>query len=391
MRFNRNIYMRLRHIAFFMPNVWENKDTEFSLPAPGSFPIAKKKKLGKRFLKEIIYFLSVNSDSNFHTAINYMRIEPFEAKLVLVCIAVYMNLSNLFSPYEKKFKQRKKEKTPDKHGLEDNCESFCKSIPSDAISKDEVKEKSYGMFLSVRAACYFYCKFNPCFLLYSFSCTIKRHKSEIPILAYLRDELANYLCCFPVESFDMLNNRLSDLQETIDLYFICRDAFEKLQKNERRIWNKWLGRIRDGIAIRCIGTTKELSAESKIPISKRIFNLDFDPVPDKEKKRREKISEAQNKRLSERQEKVQKNISIICSKRNSKKTSMKQACDLYFQANESELKKINITSARTLQNLCSRTKSDKQRSDFVSMSYISPKYSKDFQESIEKVYLAITS
>lgn len=385
MLININHYMRLRHIAFFIPNVMEKKVTKYSIPIPKLIPIDDEK-LKKVFFREITSVLSINSDSNIYTAVQYMQIDPFEVKLFLVFVSIYTNLSALFSPYEKDFKSRKKLKTAGKYSFEDDSEGFYKSIPSEAISKDVVKEKSYGMFLSVRKACYFYCKFTPSCWLYAFSVTIKTYKSGIPELVYLRDELANYLCCFPVESFALLNERLSDLQELIETYFKCGDAFEKLKKRERSFWIKWLKIMREGILIKCIGISKEISAESPIPTLKRLFHKKNDPLQKEEKKRRKRISKSQNKRLSERQKIVQKHIESIISSDYAKKYSVKVACERYYETKKDDLRKINITSARTLQNLCSHTKPDKQRTNFVNRSYLSPTYSKDFQDTIELIY-----
>ncbi len=385
MLININHYMRLRHIAFFIPNVLENKRTKYSIPIPQLIPIDDEK-LKKVFFREITSVLSINRDSKINTAVQYMQIDDFEVKLFLVSVSIYMNLSALFSPYEIDFKSRKKLKTVGKYSFEDDSEGFYKSIPSDAISKDMVKKKSYGMFSSVRKACYFYCKFTPSYLLYAFSVTIKTHKSEIPELIYLRDELANYLCCFPVESFALLNERLSDLQELLETYFKCGDAFKKLKKRERSFWIKYLKIMREGLFLKFIGISKELSAESPIPVLKRLFHKKYAPLQKEEKQRRKRISKSQNKRLSQRQEKVQKHIEIIRSNVFAKKISVKAACEEYFKTKKDDLKKINITSARTLQNLCSHTKPDKQRTNFVNRSYLSPTYSKYFQDTIEMIY-----
>ena len=393
MVFNINFFTRLRQIAFFVPNVIREKyETEYSLPPTDSFPI-EDNNIREQFIKTCSSVGFANSDSFFNMCTNYMKITDFEFMLFHVCLNVYMDLADLFSPYEKNFSPRKKTKRKREYGLEDDPEGFYNSIPRESFTKEMVKEKSQGMFLSVRKACHFYCMFTPSYWLFFYSISIKQHKNDIPLLKLLRDELANYLCGFPVESFAKLIKGLSDLSEIIKTYDTCKKSFNELQEEDRFIWNQWIKTIYDGVMIQCFNVAKDLSAKSKIPVDKRFFKVEFpeefldelDYVSDEEKKRRKKISDSQNKRLYKRKEKVQEHVNSILSNKGDQ-MSVKDACNNYFEAKKAALKKINITSARTLQNLCSHTKPNKQRSYFFERSYANLKfeYPKDFQKTIEK-------
>ena len=393
MGFNINHYTRLRQIAFFVPNVIREKyETEYSLPFPISFPI-EDKNIRDKFIGLCISASHTNSDSSFNVGIDCMKITTFEFKMFLVCLNIYMDLEDLFSPYKKDFTPHKKTNKKREYGLEDDPESFYKSIPQDTFTKEMIKEKSQGLFRSVKKACHFYCMFTPSYCLYKFSVFVKQHKSEFPLLVYLRDELANYLCSFPVESFSKLTKNISDLIEAIEIYDTCKKAFSEIEEEDRLYWSQWEKTAYDGITIKCFNVVKDLSGDNNtkatdLPanlVLRRLFQEEFDPVQNEEKKRRKKISETQNKRLSERKEQVRHHLEEIAKKVQDEKITTKEACMQYFTKHESELKSINITSSRTLQNLCSHTKPNKQRADFFDRSYIKLKYSKEIQEPIDKI------
>lgn len=75
-----------------------------------------------------------------------------------------------------------------------------------------------------------------------------------------------------------------------------------------------------------------------------------------ELRRRKRIQQSHNKRYQDRREKIKKLINEINELANNEKNGMtkKDACSSYFKSNEKYLKKLGITSYRTLQNLCSR-------------------------------------
>lgn len=393
MEFNINYYTRLKQIAFFVPYVTREKYvTEYSLPPPIPFPI-EDNNIREKFIKICSSVGHANSDSSFNSCTDYMKISDFEDKLFYVCLYIYTGLADLFSPFEKSFSPRKKTNKKKEYGLEDDPESFYKSIPQDTFTKEMIKEKSQGLFFSVKKACHFYCMFTPSYWLFNYSKSIKQHKSEFPLLIYLRDELANYLCSFPVESFAKLLKSLSDLNEAIETYDTCKKAFNELEEEERLYWNQWEKTAYDGITIKCFNVLKNLSGDNNTQatalsakqVLNRLFQEEFDPVQNEEKKRRKKISETKNKRFAERKEQVRHHLEEIAKIVRDEKITKKEACKQYFAKHESELKSINITSSRTLQNLCSYTKPNKQRADFFDRSYIELKYPKDFQESIEKI------
>lgn len=398
MRFNHNIYMRLYQIAFFMPDALRGKydngvESSFEVPYPNAIPVDDP--ILKDKIRSSILFTNFDRDFFYKSKAIDMGINHFERILFYVCINVYEQLQTLFSAYKKEFLSCNEMNNKKNNRLEDNPESFYNFIISrDAISEDMIKEKSFDLFHSLKTACYFYCKFTPCYRMYIFSGNIGRCEKTISILKYLKVNIAYYFSSFPYSKDTYIISDLSDLNDSLSVYFECSNAVEGKIKDEeeKQKWKVFLELLCDKIMLSCIEVSNRLSVKVKHSptalVSRRIDKL----VTKKEKKRRKRISDSQNNRLSERQEKVQRHVkNILMEWHNSKKKSMKTICEVYLDANRTELNSIGITSPRTLQNICSKTKPNKQRSAFFNRAYITPDYSKDCQEEIMKTYNLIES
>ena len=403
MRFNRNIYMRLYQIAFFMPDIPQNRSKRsfqaITAKAWGALNISRtpidntnsKDKHEARILREKIdnILFSVGRTEKEHDykySRAFMQITEFEILLFRVCYYIYENLSSLFSPYEKRFISRKQKKTKEKSDFENNTEEFFKSIPKDAISEDMVKEKSFEMFHSVRAASYFYCKFSPMYCLYGYSDAINQFKNEIPILKYIKEIVSNYFVNCPTGKKLYINNSLYGLVDSIITYSKCKEGVKKRRsRNEKKIWGWFLKKLYNNIIINCFKVSSHLSSEAKFSFSDYILQERSPSVSKKEIKRRDRISKTQKDRLSERRMQVKSHIKEIYKISRSKGMSIRKACGYYFKEHKSELKLININSQRTLENNCSKTEPNTQRSAFSNMAYICPNYSTTFKQEIKDI------
>ena len=93
MRFDRNIYLRLEQIAFFIPDLGGRRfegDTveyQFQIPLQDSIPVDDpdlKNKIYNMFFKA----LSRENLDNYTFLQNFMRIDDFEYLFFVVCIVI---------------------------------------------------------------------------------------------------------------------------------------------------------------------------------------------------------------------------------------------------------------------------------------------------------------
>jgi hypothetical protein len=67
--------------------------------------------------------------------------------------------------------------------------------------------------------------------------------------------------------------------------------------------------------------------------------------------------------------------------------SIRKYCrEVYFPTHESELVSLNIKSPRTLENIYSKTKPNKQRSAFSNRAYLNPAYPDSFKQTISDIH-----
>ena len=391
MRFNRNIYMRLYQIAFFMPDIFQGGDNykiEFTLPNPDAIPL-EDASLREKFWTILSQVLSSESGTNYKIIQGAMEIDGFEKKLFIICLTIYQNLLPLFSPYQEAFKPRKRIESEEKYAFVNDPEWFYRTIHQDAISKELIVEKSEGVFLSIKPACFFFCRFTPCYLLYKYSLSINKHENEIPLLIYAKEAISQYFCKYTAESFSHITGCLSELFDSLEVYSESKESFKKLQREERSYWNSLLEKTYDGIIINCLNISDRLSAEAGIPVFEYINQENYTPincVNGEERIRRNKISKSHNVRLSQRKKSIQKHVTEIKNISKSKKISIRIACEQYHNKHESELKSINITSPRTLENICCDAKPNKQRSDFSNKAYVKPNYPLAFKTAINNLF-----
>ena len=226
-------------------------------------------------------------------------------------------------------------------------------------------------------------------MLYKYSLSINKHEKEIPLLIHAKEAISQYFCKYTAESFSYIIGCLSELFDSLEVYSESRESFKNLQGEKRSYWNSWLEKIYDGIIINCLDISEQLSAEAGIPVFEYIIQENFTPVNvvnGEERIRRNKISESHNIRLSQRKKRIQKHVTEIKNISKSEKISIRIACEQYHKKHESELKSINITSPRTLENICCDAKPNKQRSDFSNKAYIKPNYTLAFENAINDLY-----
>ena len=103
MRFDRNIYLRLEQIAFFIPDLrrseGDTNEYQFTIPSKDSIPVDDP------ILREKIYSMFSTAlhreyIANYTFLQNFMRIDDFEHLFFIVCVVIYKRLSVLFSPYK---------------------------------------------------------------------------------------------------------------------------------------------------------------------------------------------------------------------------------------------------------------------------------------------------
>lgn len=395
MRFDRNTYMRLRHIAFFMPDLFYGEKeykSEYMIGYPNTYPFDDKD------INEIIYSMrfsvaSLESGSDYLFFQNLMRIDHFEIILFRVCIFAYLNLEPLFSQYKDSINPPNEYNNKGIDKKVDNPVVFYKSIPENDISGDEIKEKSYGMFHSVKSAWSFLCNFMPSVSLYDYSLLINKYKEDIPLLAYIKKDIAQFLCKYPIGSFVRLNELLSNWADALEIYSKCKESIKTLNlQGIDKLYGEYLLKIvHNRINMFCFDISNFLSNKAGALGFDFYFYTDkkIDPIDEKEKNRREGISKSHKNRLSERRVQIERIKKEIFNKSRSEKTSIKKACERYYEDHKNELNSFRIVSPRTLQNICSNTKPNKQRSAFSNMVYIKPDYSKGFQEKIDLIYKKI--
>ena len=294
-----------------------------------------------------------------------MEITDFEKQLFVVCIKVYDLLSSLFWEFQDKFYDR----------LEDNPAGFYKSIPQDAFPKETIKEtikeKSLGLFSSLKTACFFYCKFHPSYWLYSYSKIIHKNKSQLQFLKYVKNELYTYFVNRPIRKEASLSVYLDDLSSSIQ-------SFLEIEKDPNALSSQDYLNIIDKIVVDSIDLTNDLVSGLHIPKD----------LTTNEKKRRKAISENKKKSFSVRQKKVQEHISRIISESRSKKISIRKYCrDIYFPSHKTELNSLDIQSPRTLENICCKNHApNKHRSAFSNRAYLKPSYRESSQQTIRDIY-----
>ena len=341
MRFNRNIYMRLYQIAFFMPELLKDGKNDLNMnPSKTSIPFYEDE--NNPVLKEIL---------------ESMEITDFEKQLFIVCLNVYKNLSSLFFPFQNKMNSR----------LEDDPTGFYNSIPKDDISKETIKDSSFGLFYSLKPACFFYCNFNPSYWLCSYSIFIHKYKEKFSFLRYVKNELYTYFSNRPINKEASLSDYLDSLSSSIHSFL------ETEKKPNALSCQEYLDNI-DKVIVDSIDLTNNLVSGLHMP--KTLSSI--------EKKRRKAISDKKKKRFSGRQKIVQKHISRIIFESRLKKMSIRKYCrDVYFPSHKSELDSINIKSPRTLENSCCKNHDpNKHRSAFFNRAYLKPAYPESFQQTI---------
>lgn len=334
MKFNCNIYMRLYHISFFMPELFaENKSIEQQSQLDALLPYYEKEKLSNDLVAE-------------------MKISDFEKNLFIACLNVYKKLSPLLEPYVCDFPKR----------LQDAPKEFFNTIPKNI----SIEQSCYQMFKTSRATCYFYCKFTPCYYLFRYSVLIHLGKEQIPVLKYVKNDLYAYFSGCPVTEDCDINVYLEDLVTSLEKF---------LNKHPKASSNDLLLKDADKIIVDCLDINEYIARSSKTK----------NPITDNEKKRRSSISKSKKKASKNRTENIQKIIQEIKDMAKSKGLSISRCCQIYFKNNKPKLETLHITTFRTLQNLCSGSESNKQRASFSQEKYCFPEYSERFKKDIEDI------
>ena len=356
MRFNRNIYTRLWQIAVFMPIVFSKKNEHELAELDYALPKSMTRETCSEFEKLVLTAAMTGKDDPtiYQTALlKSMQISIFEEHMFKVCLHVFEKINTLFFPKE----------DPQRY-IREGDKDFVKN----KILLEQLSHETYEMFRSVSSALYFYKKFSKAKDIYDHSSTINNAIDLYSFLTHVKTNLFEMFADRPVESSPFVARYLVYLS---DLDQLIKASIQQNSSDERT--------NRDYLFDLCFNLAVSYSSNSRIRDN-----------PDKrEKQRRNSISIAQNKRLSERQAQIKKCVKEITANSRSSKSTIKTECYEYFEKNKEKLKSINITSYRTLQNHCSNTEPNKQRSAFFNRTYLALDYSKDFKETIEKAYSKI--
>lgn len=387
MRFDRNIFTRLKLIAFFIPNIVksdneEDHSNELWDLIPDFTNTIDEPNIRDKIYKKFEDIISIETDNRYEIYHNVMKITEFEEVLFSVCLKLYKNLSPLFSPYhDENYCFSKEQGGYANIPLEDHPNEFYKTIPKDSISKKEIKEKSFGVFLSLKTACYFFCSFTSSYLLHSHSEVIKKHEEKIPFLVYLKQHLAFYFFRCPVEPFAQLNRFLSDLTETIELFSGSNKALKDFQ-----IDKYWKEKLYEGIIFDSFDIIQLLSPDVGIPFFQLLKDCTSDNgknelVNNKKTIWKNNIKEAKQLGNAKRQKIVDGIKASIDYLKKSEHISARKACERILKENMVKLEEIGITSSRTLENkMGPNIDSNKKRQKFNSGFYIKPVYDEVFQK-----------
>ena len=387
MRFDCNVYMRLKLIAFFIPNIVrseneEDRSNEWWDLIPDLTNSIDEPSIRDKINKKLEDVISIETDNRYGIYHNVMEITKFEEDLFSVCLKVYNNLSPLFFPYhDENYCFSKEQGGYANIPLEDHPNEFYKTIPKDSISKKEIREKSFGMFCSLKTASYFFCCFTSSYLLHSHSEAIKRYEENIPFLVYLKQHLAFYFFRCPVEPFAQLNRFLSDLTETIELFSGSNKTIKDIQANQY-----CKEKLYEGIIFDSFDIIQLLSPDAGISYFQRLKACTSDNgknelVNNKKTIWINNIKEAKQLSHAKRQEFVEGIKASIDYLKKSEHISVRRACEIILKENKIKLEEIGITSSRTLENkFCPNGDPNNKRQRFNSGFYIKPVYDESFQK-----------
>jgi len=391
MRFDRNIYMRLYHIAFFIPDalIPEEKEDVFSI-GHGFYELCPDHSFCKKITKNLMFANLNEVKSGYITAAEFMEISPLEKNLFYICLAIYEKLSLLFSSYEDAFKQNQKKELYMEYNLEEAPEGFYQFVSKESqnsISAEMIKENTFEVFSTLKAACYFYCKFSPSYSLYGCSYILNEYKSEISILKRTRKDVALFFGNFPTNRKGYLITALLNVADSLLVYLKCKNLVKERDKDEgeKKIWDETIETLFFSVVYNCINVSELLSAKPIFTYQEIVSHIKDNLIEKNEFTRRKRISDSQNNRLSERQRQIENHKKRIVRKMGLKNVSKRKACKDYFDEHKSELKSIHINSPRTLENICSSKEPNKQRSAFSNMAFLKPYYSPAVKKKIKEI------
>lgn len=368
MMLNVNHYIRLKQIAVFMPDVFNKKNEYESTNEPKEYiiPLSMKdeaKHLSESELMILDAVMTGKNDPGIYqeACLKSMQISEFEITFFEVCMKLYKKLQSIFFP-----PKNTKEETAElvfQADFENGPVAFYNSIPRDRLILDEIKEKTCGMFNSVKTASKFYYEFNQIQELYDDSAIINRGIKMFPPLKHLKTNLYEILSKYPKDFSPSFFVYLSDIVQSIKP--IIEHGSEPDEAD-----------IEDSLISAIINSCFDF-----------LFTYSAPKNSDNSKKN-DAISRAKLQQNSERREEVFKYLKPIFEslgdspKRGQKKTASEQC----FRDNESDLNELGIKSVKTLQRYLSQENPNKQRSDYAKKKYKRPKYSPAFQDFIKYLH-----
>ena len=375
MRLDRNHYMRLKQIAFFMPDIL-SKDEEYlnenRLDISVDDPLLKIK-----IQSAIMHVQFLENKDLYREFLERMEIDDIEKILFKACLFIYEAINNLL--VDGRFLQK-----PDYLilQLQENPKEACalleELVEKGTLSLVQIKEKSKDAFNSIKSVCYFYNEFTPSYYLYRCSETIKRMESRFPYLINLKTELYHFFLMRPVDSFCELNASLSDLSASLDLF----SSVESLSKNQS-VSSFIVNKIYDWVIFNCLETSRMIPLKHGIP-------------KPSDTETRKKMAQTQREKNSEREEKKKELYDRLLidideeEKKTKKKRVVKKVCDYYFNNHKTELEELKITSSQTLQSFVSRFRNNKnsneKRTAFANREYIKPNYNKKLRDEIKYLH-----
>ena len=347
MKLNINHYIRLKQIAVFMPDVFSKKNEYGSINESREYviPVSMKEEadhLSEAELMIIDAAMTGKKDPEIYqeALLKTMQISEFEIVFFEVCMKLYKKLQSIFFPIKDTEKETVEQFFQADFG--NGPIAFYESIPHDKFILDEIREKTYEMFNSVRSASKFYYEFNQIQELYDDSAMINKGIKMFPPLKHLKTNLYEILSKYPTDFSPSFFVYLSDIVQSIKP--IIEHGSEPDEAD-----------IEDSLISAIINSCFDFLFTYSAP--KNSGNSE----------RNNAISQKKLELNSKRREKVSKYLKPIFEslgdspKRGQKKT----ACEQCFRDNESELKELGIKSAKTLQRYLSQENPNKQRSDYA--------------------------
>ena len=345
-----------------MPDVFSKKSEYGNTNKPKEYviPLSMKDKAIHLSESELMILDAVMTEKNnpgiYHESLlKSMQISDFEIVFFEVCMKLYKKLQSIFFPLKSV-----KEETAEQIFQTDfgnGPVAFYNSIPRDRLILDEIKEKTYGMFNSVKTASKFYYEFNQIQELYDDSAMINKGIKKFSPLKHLKTNLYEIFSKNPTDFSPSFFVYLSDIVQSITP-IIEPDS----ESNEADVADSFINAI--------INSCFDF-----------LFTYSAPKVSDNSKKN-DAISRTKLEQNSERRKEVFKYLNpIIKSLGDSPKRGQKKtACEQCFRDNESDLKNLGIGSASTLQRYLSQEKPNKQRSDYAKKIYKRSQYSPAFQD-----------